>query len=148
MTIKTAYLSLFVYFDISRCMDNYYIIIIYIYICIMREHPPLATFPSSSPKNVPLAWNVPHSLSLTHSFSLVLFFTIKEWKGKSNKKETASIRRVYGWFYETIFFPLRALFFNHFTIMRMIVLLPQCFIIYFFVFIFMFLFHPRHLIII
>lgn len=39
----------------------------------MREHPPLATFPSSSLKKVPLARNVPHSLSLTLFLSCSLF---------------------------------------------------------------------------
>lgn len=62
----------------------------------MREHPPLATFPSSSRKKVPLARNVPHSLSVTLFLSCSLFHNKRMKKGKSNKKETASIRRVYG----------------------------------------------------
>lgn len=64
--------------------------------------------PEKSP--IPVSLSHSFSLLLTFSLSFILFclsyfvsFTIKEWKGKS-KKETALIRRIYEWFYETISF--------------------------------------------
>lgn len=139
MIIKTAQLSLFVYFDISRCMDNYYIIIIYIYICIMREHLCLATFLFSFLKTPLLQCN----LFVTHFFpsssSLCFFFAIKEWKDKSKKE-------MY-WFVEFTNHFMKWFFFGRIILSsfydREWYFFPQCIFFFFFDISFIFFFYPR-----